>query len=660
MLRCENDEKRNDTNKNLQYMRRLTESEINTLLSRGCDSSNWQLLSVAETFDATRFRNVTFVGRVTIRQTVRKVGVANNVQLPSGIYNATIKDCTIGSNCYINQVSLLAGYNIGTGTSIMNCGCITSTNTATFGIGTPVSVVNESGGREVPLSTELTSNLAYILALHRYKRNLIKSFERLVEQEKISVRGKSVIGSNCHITNCKSITNVRIGESAILKNVEEIENGTILSDKNQSTTVGASVKAYNFIFAEGSNISNNAILKNCYIGQCSQVGEGFFAENMLAFANCQLFNGEAVSVLAGPNTVSHHKTTLLIASSYSFFNAGSATNASNHHYKLGPSHQAIYDRGVKTGSGSYVLEPAHIGAYTMIVGAHKAHPDTSLFPFSYLIERDNASFLMPAQNMRTIGIFRDEDKWYSRDTRLPELARDRITIDVFNPMTINKMLEAADCLDELYHSSDSDIIMYEGCRLKRGLLPRAAKVYRQMAEAYIISGLLTSIEYGYLDQPYAHCDKWIDMGGAIMPQSAVDTIETDIAQNYYQDINAINVDIKNVVDEYSVLSSLWCVEMAKKLYGLTPMSFSAGLCNAARKVVAAYTDWQNGLIADASREYDTRLSVGYGEDGTATDRYSEYALLKGTIDKNATIEKCKTYCENKMIIAKRYISKYGI
>ncbi|MBP5365558.1 MAG: DUF4954 family protein [Bacteroidales bacterium] len=641
-------------------MRRLTESEISTLCSRGCDCNNWQMLSVADTFDPLRFRNVTFVGRVTIRQTIRKIGVADNAQMPSGIYNSTIKDCTIGSNCYINQVALLAGYNVGTGTSITNCGNITSCNSATFGVGTVVSVINEAGGREVPLSTELNSNLAYLLSTHCYRRNMLKGFERLVEAEKVSIRGKSLIGSNCHISNCKTITNVRIGESAIVRNADELTNGTILSDRNMPTKVGNGVSAENFIFAEGAQVTDKATVRNGYVGQCAQVGDGFFAENTLIFANSQLFNGEAVSVLAGPYTVSHHKTTLLIASAVSFFNAGSATNASNHHYKLGPSHQAIFERGVKTGSGSYVLEPALIGAFTMLVGHHSNHPNTSQFPFSYLIERDGVSYLLPAQNLRTIGLFRDEEKWKSRDTRFAELRRDQIVVEALNPMTVGTMLHAADKLDELYHNSDSDVIMYEGTRMKRGLLPRAAKAYRQISEAYIVNGLLTSMEYGYLDQPYTHCDTWIDLGGAIVPKSVVTTIEKDLVANYYQDINHINVELKHVVDEYQVLSSLWCVEMAKKLYGLSPMSFSAGLCNAARKVVAAYTDLQEGMIADAAREYADRMSVGYGLDGTAADRASDFANIKGTLEKNAIIDKCKAFCESKMVIAKRFISKYSI
>jgi len=66
--------------------------------------------------------------------------------------------------------------------------------------------------------------------------------------------------------------------------------------------------------------------------------------------------------------VTHHKSTLLIASQFSFMNAGSGSNQSNHMYKLGPIHQGIMERGAKTSSDSYILWPARIGAFSLCYG----------------------------------------------------------------------------------------------------------------------------------------------------------------------------------------------------------------------------------------------------------------------------------------------------
>ncbi|WP_418390879.1 DUF4954 family protein, partial [Alistipes communis] len=39
----------------------------------------------------------------------------------------------------------------------------------------------------------------------------------------------------------------------------------------------------------------------------------------------------------------------------------------------------------KFASGAYIMSPALEGAFTMIMGHHSYHHDTSAFPYSYLI-----------------------------------------------------------------------------------------------------------------------------------------------------------------------------------------------------------------------------------------------------------------------------------
>ena len=75
---------------------------------------------------------------------------------------------------------------------------------------------------------------------------------------------------------------------------------------------------------------------------------------------------------------------------FSFFNAGSGTNQSNHLFKCGAVHQAVHRRGCKFASGAYVMSPAIEGVYTMIMGRHTHHHDTSVFPFPDLLEQEAA------------------------------------------------------------------------------------------------------------------------------------------------------------------------------------------------------------------------------------------------------------------------------
>ena len=48
-----------------------------------------------------------------------------------------------------------------------------------FGNGVEVSVLNEMGGREVPISNKLSAHLAYIMALYRHRPELVARIREL-------------------------------------------------------------------------------------------------------------------------------------------------------------------------------------------------------------------------------------------------------------------------------------------------------------------------------------------------------------------------------------------------------------------------------------------------------------------------------------------------
>ena len=102
-------------------------------------------------------------------------------------------------------------------------------------------------------------------------------------------------------------------------------------------------------------------------------------------------------------------------------------------YKLGPIHQGIVERGSKTTSDSYVLWPAKIGAFSLVMGRHVRHPDTSKLPFSYLIEKGSESYLVPGVNLKSVGTIRDALKWPKRDNRKDPEHLDMVNFNLLSP-----------------------------------------------------------------------------------------------------------------------------------------------------------------------------------------------------------------------------------
>ena len=155
-------------------------------------------------------------------------------------------------------------------------------------------------------------------------------------------------------------------------------------------------------------------------------------------------------------------------------NAGSGSNQSNHMYKLGPIHQGIMERGSKTTSDSYLLWPARIGPFTLVMGRHYKNMDTSSLPFSYLIESNDESILVPAINLRSVGTIRDAQKWPLRDRRKDTLKTDQVNFNLLSPYTIRKMFEGRDILRRLKSGSGDDTGSYSyNSMLIKGMLSTA-------------------------------------------------------------------------------------------------------------------------------------------------------------------------------------------
>ena len=272
------------------------------------------------------------------------------------------------------------------------------------------------------------------MALYRHRPQLIERMKTLIEayaDEHASDVG--TIGSHVTIVNSGYIKNVRISDYCEIEGAGRLKNGSINSNVADPVHIGYGVVCDDFIISSGSHIEDGTMITRCFVGQACHMGHNYSASDSLFFSNCQEENGEACAIFAGPFTVTHHKSTLLIAGMFSFMNAGSGSNQSNHMYKLGPIHQGALERGAKTTSDSYILWPARIGAFSLVMGRHVNHPDTSDLPFSYLIEDKNTTYLAPGVNLRSVGTIRDAQKWPKRDLRKDPVRLDQINYNLLSP-----------------------------------------------------------------------------------------------------------------------------------------------------------------------------------------------------------------------------------
>lgn len=351
--------------------RPLSKQEIDTLEKNGCCADSWTNIEVAHNFTPKYITNTKFSGNVLLGSLDREFQLPGGLTKHACIHSAIIHNCTIGNDVVIENVqNYIANYTIGNNCFIQNIDVMLVDGTSTFGNGVKVSVLNETGGREVHIHNKLSAHFAYIYSLYRHRPRLIENMYGMIERYCTKYASDTgIVGDNCTIVNVGYIENVKIGPYCKIMGAMTLKNGTINSNKHAPVKIGRNVIAQDFIISSDSRVESGTILKRCFVGQACLLKQNYSASDSLFFSNSQGMNGEACALFAGPFTVTHHKSTLLIAGMFSFMNAGSGSNQSNHMYKLGPIHQGIVERGAKTTSNSYVLWPAKVGPFSLILGA---------------------------------------------------------------------------------------------------------------------------------------------------------------------------------------------------------------------------------------------------------------------------------------------------
>jgi hypothetical protein len=637
--------------------RPLSESEIQTLRSGGCTADDWRRVQVREPFLVDRVVDAHFVGDVLIGSLSGNLPTAEGVAKPAGIYRAELIDCQLGDRVRIAGVSgHIAHYRIGNDVLLEGLGRVACRPGARFGNGVEIEVLNEAGGREVVLLNSLSSQLAYLMCVYRHDERLISQLQQMAHAAAASATADyGTIGDGARITETTKIVDVAIGPAATVDGSIALVNGTILSHPQAPTTIGAGVIAEDFIVAEGASITDAAMLTSSFVGQGSRVGKQFSAEGSLFFANCEAFHGEACSIFAGPYTVTHHKSSLLIGGMFSFFNAGSGTNQSNHRYKLGPSHEGKLERGCKTGSSSYLMWPCRVGPFSVVLGKHTRVFDTRDMPFSH-VEADSSGrcTLVPGLYIATVGTLRDGRKWPSRDRRGGGPRRDLISFPVFNPLTVGRMIRGAQRLGELAALTDrsKETAIIDGAEIKRVLLRSGKKRYLAQAELYLRGRIVNRLtaypgdDLGtMLGQVLAapaqgtYSSKWIDVGGLLLPQLRLNELLERIRAGTIADVDQLHEKLASCAKRYEDDEWMWVRQQAHKLLGLDlDQPDRAALLKLVDDYGTAQQKFLQLILIDAEREYDQASRIGYGLDGDEDEAARDFAAVRGEFSSNSFVQ----------------------
>ncbi|MDL2241460.1 DUF4954 family protein [Bacteroidales bacterium OttesenSCG-928-L03] len=652
--------------------RKLSPAEITQLKSQNCDAENWDRISVHPDFSPEYVHNAHFSGDIRLGVFESTFTLEGGIRKHSGIDHAILHNCDLEDNVLIEHVqNYIANYTIGAGSLIANVDRLVVDKRSTFGNGVEAAVLNETGGREVKINDKLSAHVAYILALYRHRPELISKINTMIDfysGKHSSDRGE--IGKNVTICNVGLIRNVRIGDNTCIEGACRLENGSINSNESDPVHIGFGVIAEDFIICSGSKLEDSAMISRCFVGQACQLGHSYSASDSLFFSNCHGENGEACAIFAGPYTVTHHKSTLLIAGMFSFMNAGSGSNQSNHMYKLGPIHQGIIERGGKTTSDSYILWPAKIGAFSLIMGRHYRNSDTSDMPFSYLIENNDGTVLVPGINLKSVGTIRDAQKFPKRDKRKDPNQLDQINFNLLSPFTVQKMFRAISILNDLQEhcGKTSEFYTYQSCRITNSALKKGLKLYDIAIKKFLGNSIISRLE-GHTSSVETIRQRlkpdsdiglgnWRDIGGVLMPKQAVDELLDGIESGRFTRLQAINDYIKEAHRNYYSYEWTWAWDKIQSYYDVAIETITP------EDIIRIVEDWKQAVVGldkviyeDAKKEFSLSSRTGFGADGSQDDQQMDFEYVRGNFDKNPFVATLLEHIERKTNLGNRVIDE---
>ena len=589
--------------------RQLTEQEIRLLEDNSCWAEDWSAISVAEDFKANYFHRVMFYGTIKLGTFEKSVEVSKGFVKHSGINNATLRNVTIGDNCLIENIgNYINNYAIGDDCYISNVCTMETTEGATYGEGNLISVLNEVGNGNVILYHGLNSQFAAFMVKHAGNRTLKDAIRRLINEEiERNSHECGTIGNNVKIVNTKEITNTVIYDDCEISGASRLSDCTIMSSADANVFIGTGVICENSIISDGSSIINSVKMQDCFVGEACQISNGFTASSSVFFANSYMSNGEACAAFCGPFTASHHKSSLLIGGMFSFYNAGSATNFSNHAYKMGPMHWGILERGSKTASGAYLLMPATLGSFSVCFGKLMHHPNTRNLPFAYLIADGDKMFLIPGRNITTVGLYRDIKKWPKRDLRAPENRKSIVNFDWLSPFSVGEILKGKKILENLREVTGDNVsqYLYHEYIIPATSLHKGIKYYDIALRIYMGAVLKRVLKRDPAITPpstQTGVGDWDDLSGLLLPVSEEERIVKDMREGNIETIQQLLERFEEINNNYREYQWAWTYSVICDYYGISEITLEDAN-HIHEDYIRARRSWIAEIKKDAEKEY---------------------------------------------------------
>ena len=227
----------------------LTNQQIESLKKNDCWAQDWNDIKVTADFDTSRCHRVQFYGWARLGSGDGTVEITEGFVKNCGIYNATLRNVTIGDNCLVENIgNYMNNVTVGDGCYISNVSTIDTMGNPNYGQGHTIAVLNEVGDGNLLLLNELNSQLAALMVKHSDNKPLMEAIKKMVAESVAASRPEcSTIGNHVRVVNTGVIINTIIDDGCQICGVSRLSNCTISSTMENPIIIRTGVICENTI-----------------------------------------------------------------------------------------------------------------------------------------------------------------------------------------------------------------------------------------------------------------------------------------------------------------------------------------------------------------------------------------------------------------------------
>ncbi len=483
-------------------VRPLFAEEIIRLEALGNHADAWSRVRVADGFDFRRVRQCSFHGDVVLGAFGGRARVAEGLELPTGVYRSTVADSVIGHDALVRDVALLVNYAVGPGALVLDCGRVTCEAGTTFGVGTELPLAVESGGREVRVYAEITTEVAAAVARSRSRPDLLARYARAAAAyaaRAASPRG--VVGPGAVVRGTPEVRNTFVGARARVDGATRVADCTLLSNAEEPTAVESGACVTRSVLQWGSRVDTLAVVGHSVLTEHSYAERHAKVTASLLGPNTGVAQGEVTASLVGPFVGFHHQA-LLIAALWPEGRGNVAHGAcvGSNHTSRAPDQEFWPGEGTFLGLGCNIKYPADFSRapYSVVACGVTTLPQKVTFPFALINAPSARPAEVPPAFNEIVPAWVLSDSLYTlarapRKQRARDRARRaRFDFEVFRPEIVDLMLDAARRLEVVAPGTvytEREIPGLGKNYLTEPHRRAAARAYRFFAEYYALRGL---------------------------------------------------------------------------------------------------------------------------------------------------------------------------